>query len=284
LSEVLRKCTELQPSIICLQEVVPSWIEKCCDFAAKNDYDISDQSGDTVNPYGVLMMCKKELRVEFALHELPTHMCRKLLTASFQAPYSGGSVCVSTVHLESLASQTMREKQLSVCASVLQKFEVAFLCGDFNFCSRRNYSGTGELENLCLSRLMPEYQDTWLCVRPDEPGFTFDTDVNGMLNKDRSEQMRYDRIMFKSSSASIVGPVRASLIGNQCIVAKPPDSEGQKDSAIVDSVFSSPVRAQTNGLMAMKRGHLKPVPVFPSDHFGLIAEFECAAIYDDSTS
>ena len=69
--------------VVCLQEVIPYFV----GLIAKRpnivkNYTISDLTGRTVNPYGVLSLARNDLNPTFQWHELPTRMCRQLLVTS----------------------------------------------------------------------------------------------------------------------------------------------------------------------------------------------------------
>lgn len=335
--EILALMAHESPSVICFQEVLPSFISQLKAFAFEYDYDISAKSEECVAPYGVLTLCKKELEAKFSVHQFPSHMSRKLLTAEVTIDQcSGTTVCIGNVHLESLDSQPLREAQLAICEQVLSCYSNAILCGDFNFCSYRNFSGKGPLENMNLKKMMPAYIDIWPELRDSsDMGYTFDTDLNPMIG-DKHERMRYDRICYRHNSAitssstcgagSIFNRIFAGgrrdegnkralaikgksvqIIGDAPLrngVARPGPSSIDLDSdpntepaaaaaaaaaapvadqlymspssktAVISSSSSSTYVEPIGILLAIPRRMLRPVPIFPSDHFGLLAEFE----------
>eukprot|EP01129_Flabellula_baltica_P007272 TRINITY_DN2810_c0_g1_i2.p1 TRINITY_DN2810_c0_g1~~TRINITY_DN2810_c0_g1_i2.p1 ORF type:complete len:113 (-),score=16.83 TRINITY_DN2810_c0_g1_i2:34-372(-) len=75
---------------------------------------------------------------------------------------------------------------------------------------------TTPLENDVLQRVIPEYIDIWPHLHPDEPGFTFDSLNNRMLQQ--YEEMRYDRMMLKSNRWE---PTLIELIGTEPILEDP---------------------------------------------------------------
>ena len=83
--------------------------------------DAGGNDGRSVAPYGVMILCRKELSPTFTVHELPTMMARTLLVATIHDPSRGGTMDVATVHLESLDSQKVRAAQLEVAHGVLSK-------------------------------------------------------------------------------------------------------------------------------------------------------------------
>jgi endonuclease/exonuclease/phosphatase family metal-dependent hydrolase len=102
---------------------------------------------------------------------------------------------------------------------------------------------TGDF-NFCSSSLAenanldPGFVDLWPALRGGAPGYTEDTGVNTMLaNKDGGDKtVRYDRILLRSAGG-VWKPRSIELLGTSPIAPASPD-------------------------------------VFPSDHFGLVAEIE----------
>ena len=151
---IVNACETLNPDVICLQEVTPEFCHHLLRILPTSPwlrtYDSSDSNfiGKSVEPYGVMILCKKELNPSFTFHPLVTTMCRQLLVADIPNIFSVGEINsgvthptlkIGTVHLESLYYHSVREQQLEVCAAVLAAHP-SILCGDFNFCSYRQVS------------------------------------------------------------------------------------------------------------------------------------------------
>ncbi|CAM9283312.1 unnamed protein product, partial [Ectocarpus fasciculatus] len=183
MSMIMQTIADKRPDLICLQEVLPKFVPVLLQQSWAAEYDMSDDgSGSSVAPYGVLIMTKKILKARYSFYKLPTNMARRLLTA--EIIYNGAIVLVATIHLESLNSQKLREKQLRICEEIFRKYATVIFCGDFNFCSYRNF------------KILPSYQDVWPTLHPEEKGFTFDSTTNPSIHQ--FEQMRYDRVMCQS--------------------------------------------------------------------------------------
>jgi endonuclease/exonuclease/phosphatase family metal-dependent hydrolase len=86
------------------------------------------------------------------------------------------------------------------------------------------------------ARITGRYRDLWTELRGDEPGYTEDTDLNRMrlIHKQREKRARVDRILLRSTRPGW-DPVSIRRIGTRPVSPDEPD-------------------------------------VFPSDHFGLVAE------------
>jgi endonuclease/exonuclease/phosphatase family metal-dependent hydrolase len=235
------------PDFICLQEVVPSFLKIMCDIDwVKDEYVLTDAStaGNTVIPYGVLIMVHKRVytqyaqdptKVELTLHKLPTHMSRSALLCSYTSK-NNEKIAVATVHLESLSSRQLRKEQMEIIHRILASSNVALFMGDFNFDSERNWADedNSEIEDIYMRELFKEYQDTWreLKYKENDMGKTFDTTRNAMIGNQRPEIMRYDRILFKGGNSWQASEIE--LLGVEVIE----DEHG--------------------------------TPIVPSDHFGLM--------------
>ena len=271
--------------VVCLQEVTPRFARLLCGDPALRaaGYVASDAdgAGATVQPYGVLILCKRGLAPSFSFHDLPTSMARRLLVATLHT--ARGPFVVATVHLESLDNQPRRAAQLAMARQVLSRATAAIgggggsggcpsvLCGDFNFCSYRNYNpepavSIGRLlesdsiprralENDVLPRLLPQHVDVWPLLRcakgGEDRGYTFDSEVNENLvvNKQR-EQMRYDRIMFSPGGAHDSGDSGSDAKGGGPAAAWVPLSIELVGNTPIDTSAKSPPTTITTVLGA----------------------------------
>ncbi|MEC4895392.1 MAG: endonuclease/exonuclease/phosphatase family protein [Oscillatoria sp. PMC 1051.18] len=188
LLKIVKNCAA---DVIGLQEVTPSFLQLVLQKKwIRENYYISDSTGKTVTPYGIILLSKFPIR-QLALYELPSSMYRKLLVASLSINEERFQIGV--VHLESkkyFASR--RERQLAKIFPVMENADYAVLMGDFNFCS------SWTEENAKIDR---SYQDLWSALRSDEAGYTEDTDINIMRleQKGKAKQVRFDRILLRSS-------------------------------------------------------------------------------------
>lgn len=288
-NEILNLCSTIGPDVVCLQEVTPFFIRMLKEHELCRLYDVSDHdlTGSTVGSYGVLSLCRRDLKGTFQFHELHTEMDRKLLTTSFSTPH--GTVGVGNVHLESLNTRITRRIQLQQCRPILDRFRVSLLCGDFNFDSDRNYTLDDKpLENNALAEVYPNYKDVWLELHTPGSGKTFDTDVNLMLGQ-RNEHMRYDRIILRNQpipiptmASKLLGtpaqseepalptyvPTEIRLLGTRT-VGENIDAWYKNATSATDSVADVPPAVESAFATPVKKSR----PVFPSDHFGLHAVF-----------
>eukprot|EP01036_Dinobryon_divergens_P036955 gene36955-48221_t len=213
-----------KPHIVCLQEVTPRFINQLRigypDILSEYCFSDSNLDSATVIPYGVATLCRRELSPSFSFENFPSKMWRKLLVTEFtidEVPFR-----IGTVHLESLNNQPMREEQLKVCSKFFEDKSgnyVSIICGDFNFCSYRNFdmpaSRTPRLDNVCLAEILPDFVDLWPALHDVtvDMGITFDTTRNTMLSGlgHPLERMRYDRVIFRPSISNSIESVASRV-------------------------------------------------------------------------
>ena len=130
-----------------------------------------------------------------------------------------------------------------VSARTLADHPRALLCGDFNFDSQRNFSGTGPLENNCLEAVLPDFVDVWPLLRPADRGFTFDSERNPVIHK--PERMRYDRVCVRKATPLDPDPnhpIPSDCSGSDHESALSPSSEpGPRRSSTATNSDSDPV-------------------------------------------
>jgi tyrosyl-DNA phosphodiesterase 2 len=210
---LLQLLNEADADIIALQEVTPELLDQIMAAAwVRASYTVSDITGGSVDPYGVLMLSRIPL-VCWRLDVLPTVMGRMLLSGELQA--HGTRFRIATIHLEStIDAASIRTRQLARIFPLLAEAPHALLMGDFNFCS------SWPQEN---SQIDPGYRDLWNAIHPGQPGYTIDTSRNTMRLEQhhKQKQVCFDRIILRSqapgwSAASI------EVIGTTPIMAGPP--------------------------------------------------------------
>lgn len=299
--EFLRILRRLQPDFVAVQESTKPF------YAVLMDSNLDDaewvRARYRISPpryghssYGCLLLCAVPVAMFSAV--LPTRMDRELLLAV--AKVNDLPFVFSTVHLESLASRTMRASQLAEISTILACLNAptSVLCGDFNFDSSANFESRHralrlgeELENCILGRLLPFHKDVWVTLRPEEKGFTFDTINNQMVGAMKGanyqERMRYDRVMFNStslafgreeiefSSSSDSAPFPS--LPSASLLSPPPlssSSELKSDSLVGTSWQADSI--QLVGTEPFFFGDGKPVYV--SDHFGILTQFVCRRV------
>lgn len=216
----------------------------------RDRYLLSDVDGRTFvdgpQSYGVVMLIEKSLDLQrLQAISFPTQQGRQLLLAQIQL--RNEIVLVGTVHLESAQkNKDFRSRQLETCQTIFNRLAMnrpnvtCLLMGDFNF-------GARGFENTQQMNILHGWTDLWPTLKgPNNPGNT-------------RRRARLDRIMFYSS---YVNPTRIRIIGNRPI--------GQN---LEKGNFSS------NAWHSFRSDHQKKMTdIFPSDHFGLMADFDLTLI------
>jgi endonuclease/exonuclease/phosphatase family metal-dependent hydrolase len=258
---------EKRPDVACFQEVLPEFV-KMISFQTElmRIYQVSPFESSS---YDLLTIVKKEYHPEFQSIPFPSRMGRRLLKTILNV--KNYQIVVGNVHLESLAFHPTRVDQLGICAEQLRKYSTAFLVGDFNFCSERNFVETpGQpLENDALTSIFPDYDDLWKSEKVTRvidgvgnkktsidiaTGFTFNSAANHMIGKE--EMMRYDRVLAKLGNSSNLLLHSHDLSG--------------KDFLPVDITLLGTAPIDPH-LVVQIRGW--PVTgLWASDHFGLLAK------------
>lgn len=225
LLEIIRSC---DADIIGLQEVRPELLEMILEQDwVRKDYLVSDFQGKTLGLNGVLLLSRLPIR-SLVLYNLPSTLNRKFLIAELLLNSSMTKIAVC--HLDSRKKNAyMRAEQLKGIFPLLEDAPHAILMGDFNL----DPGNTDEITNMDS-----RYEDMWSLLKPENPGFTIDTDINTMRLEQKGEpkKVRFDRILVRSGSPGW-RPEAIRLLG------------------------TDPIR------------ETYPV-VFPSDHFGLMARLK----------
>jgi hypothetical protein len=119
-----------------------------------------------------------------------------------------------------------------------------------------------------IAKILPEYEDMWpMLAPPEHRGYTFDSDLNPMIRQ--REQMRYDRILYRSKHLS---PIQISMVGTLSALASGvmPLAEPRKEDP-----QRTPPRFKdydNNSEQLYSADILRRI--YPSDHFGLLSLFK----------
>jgi len=205
LLNIIRDC---HADAIALQEVTPETLKIIlAQEWIRDSYYVSDATGKTISPYGVLLLSRLPIRQLF-LHQLISFMSRQALVADISI--NNQIIRLAIIHLESRKpSAPIRAQQLAAIFPMLQDSDRTILMGDFNFCS------SWQAEN---AQIDSSYQDLWTLLKPDEPGYTEDTDINLMRleQKGKKRHVRFDRILFRCNYLDWY-PYAVELLGTEPI-------------------------------------------------------------------
>jgi tyrosyl-DNA phosphodiesterase 2 len=203
---LLAHLAQRRPDVIALQEVTITLLERLLDEPwVRHAYAVSDL--ELWQRYDVILLARAPIR-RLSQLELPTQMGRRLLVAELAC-----NLTVATVHLESMKESTdARADQLRRIQPYLAQLGPdALLVGDMNF------DPEARVENAALGR---DLVDLWPALRPDDPGYTADSEANAMryMLKPKLSQKRIDRAFLRGSGWRAT---RIELLGTS-----PIDDEG----------------------------------------------------------
>jgi endonuclease/exonuclease/phosphatase family metal-dependent hydrolase len=176
----------LRPDVVCLQEVVPEHlagpeIERLRELGWW-------VSNEVIFEYDVVTLARLPVSSSERM-SLPSVMGRELLITRLQTE---PPLTIATVHLESTAKETQtRVEQLELITARLAADPDVVLVGDMNFPA---------LPERPENRALTGWTDAWALLRPTEPGYTIDSEINRMrwLQKPRDDERRLDRVFVRS--------------------------------------------------------------------------------------
>lgn len=185
---LLRELDARRPDVICLQEVTQPLLDALLDEPwVRHGYQLTDVVLD--QRYDVVVLSRLPVAAVRAL-ALPTQMGRRLRVVELAC-----GLTVATVHLESKReSIAPRAAQLRVIQPYLAALAAdAVLVGDMNF------KPDDEVETGALD---PSFVDAWPALRPDDPGYTADSELNLMRLATKPtppSRKRIDRVFVRAT-------------------------------------------------------------------------------------
>ena len=145
--------------------------------------------------------------------------------------------------------------------------KVIYLCGDFNIDFNGNLSDWPELNEIKNLNFI----DTWNILKPNEKGYTEDTQINEMRwnTKQIEKQVRYDAILYTPNK--LTQPLDIKIFGNTKIGQLP-------FKQFVDATKHLKLNVKkgfrVNGTMIFNEDQITNLNWYPSDHFGVTAQFQ----------
>jgi endonuclease/exonuclease/phosphatase family metal-dependent hydrolase len=249
--------SETDADVIAMQETEPAWQE----FLSKQPWVRSNYrfscgpSGEAINPWGVLLLIHKRVRVmSVANANVPGYTGHVNIMPTITVEIAQGvPLTVSACHLlapYNTANLSNRVTQLEALIKRVSAKVVgleSLVLGDFN-----DYP-----DNFFTMPSSEGYKDAWLALHPDEglkgrdeAGYTIHGGKNSYAELLIETQFfgRADRVLLRSTHLQ---PVEARLIG----------------TASVTSLLES-------GAIRLQPSDKCPPYLFPSDHFGVFIEMQ----------
>lgn len=243
----------LDADIVALQEV-SSWMVDALTNPASElaRYRHTEKDGAPFLPGGQLILSRHPI-VDTKAAVLVGNQRRTVLLATIDV--KGLPVTVATTHMESfLEDGAIRAQQLDAVFGMLTSADHAIFLGDLNF-------GDGEQPE--TAHLDPGYVDVWRAKHSDDPGFTWNNDQNPMARIGAFEgepNRRLDRILIRSSRLS---PAAIRIVGNE--------PAGDRLLTVRDRMMIQPITRVPSD------PDEPTFAIFPSDHYGLMADLAIAA-------
>jgi len=268
-SETVKLILELNLDIICLQEATTDFINELNSDKRYHIYSkqesLNVDEKEIVESSGYLAILSKfEIKEKILLYKGGYYDDGILKVILNTQDFLGFDLCIYNVHLSGgtydkpvdviLTKRIRRMLELDILNQDLRNSEDKCQCiimGDFNsdansiesFPNNPYKFDEKELHVFPEVRFYPSRQvenikDMWSNLRPNDPGFTEDTEKNSFrkyLKKNQKRQARYDQVYYKKCIE--IQPKTISLVGTESI--------GKQDDVIL----------------------------FPSDHFGVFCEF-----------
>jgi tyrosyl-DNA phosphodiesterase 2 len=198
----------LAPDVICLQEVLPRHL---AGPELERRRDLGDWISDTaIREYDIVMLSRVPVASNDRVPLRTTTMGRDLLITRLAGACP---LTIASVHLESTSTMTRaRVDQLEQITATLADEGDAILVGDMNFDAQADAP-----EN----RPLAGWTDAWAHLRPDEPGYTVDTQINHMRHmskQGRHHQKRIDRVFIRAKRWHVEA---IELLGTQSLPGDP---------------------------------------------------------------
>ena len=195
---------DVDADVIALQEVSSWFVEMVHQEPWLKRYRTPTRNGRLQYPRGLTILSKYPIR-SWTFQALPSRQHRGVLIAELDV--NGRTITVATAHMDSpLALGKVRARQLDVIFGLLKEAEDVVFLGDFNF---------GDKEQPETEHLSDSYVDLWSTLKPEEPGYTWNIEENGMAKRGAfpgETSRRIDRILVRSK---VYEPKSVRNVGNQ---------------------------------------------------------------------
>lgn len=277
---IIQLLKDLNSDVYCLQEVSKKVLEHLMqDPWISSNYYFSEQSMARVNNADVICLtmtkyCPYTTHIFtlrgglFASDVIFSVFDDRIIINTNLHPGSKHSPGVS----DSSIYACCRIEQIHIIKELIKKIntdnKIVYMCGDFNIDFNGNTHDWPELTHIKTLDLV----DTWpQLFESDIKGYTENTVVNEMRwnTKKIDKQVRYDCILYTSTNN--VKPITIQIFGNKKIYDLPFDLFLK---GIAHLKLDTKKGFKVDGKTVYDNSCIKTVNWFPSDHFGVVAEFE----------
>jgi len=205
---LLAHIREANADLLALVEVTPNLLEPIlADGFIRANYWVSElPEGPTIAPYGQVILARAPMQV----HVYPVRGHKRFLAA--EVCLGGLSLLAVAVHLTSnraeQAQATRAEEFATLCTWLegLPAQAATLVAGDFNVDANeldQTFADTG-------------FVDLWPAVYPDDPGFTFDPNLNTLaaFSSRTQRPRRLDRWLIRDPAGHLT-PIDVARVGTQ---------------------------------------------------------------------
>jgi tyrosyl-DNA phosphodiesterase 2 len=200
---------ELNPDVVGLLQTTPQILQilEKAPFI-RQTYYLSDVDGSTLKPYGVVLLAKFPFGM-INHRPLVSKSGREMLIAYLKVNKTDLWINAACLESHKSAPESRLEQARSLNGKITAQ-ENSFL-----LLSANNW---GEEERKLISSQFTKHTDSWHALHPEENGYTIDTSVNTMINReiqlkggiplrrrDRSDFVYYSGKGWKLNSIKVVG-------------------------------------------------------------------------------
>ncbi|CAE7214682.1 Ipo9 [Symbiodinium pilosum] len=181
------------PDLIALQEMTAEHWQECLKSEAFRRYSWSPAPP---HRYFTMLGSRLPVKTEPARHPFKASRMQRDLVTMIVEPSGLPPLAFATSHLESLDEHEARRVQINESLTQLAIHADAVFCGDTNI----NEAVDGNV------KLPRNWEDAWLVLKPDDPGYTFDVERNSMMSahdgwaRANKARLRFDRFWMKMSN------------------------------------------------------------------------------------
>jgi endonuclease/exonuclease/phosphatase family metal-dependent hydrolase len=259
-NDTIKKLGEMGADIITLNEVTESFLKKLEESEwVRKDYYLSESTKtkgglSTIHPFGNLILTKLPPQRTYCISV--QNLKRPVVAATFTV--NSKMFSVSSIHLSAHDKNAdKRKSQLKMVKNFLDRIIGSgiphLLQGDFNLHSEEE---SEQLEGLNLT-------DAWSTLHnlEEEPGYTFDSDLNSLVKEIlplESRRMRLDRVLYSTPTGNNFKVTETKLVFNEHIYPKTEHIKGWFET------IATPLWYVAGYTTAKKESYL-----FNSDHFGI---------------
>lgn len=194
-NSLITKINELNPDVICLQEVrQPIYVTLKKNLISNYKYYYPKKVSSR---YGCVIFSKHKIKKCWKYPYINSKMSRSLTAINITLPNTNKEIIIATSHFESIFDKVNEEKinQYTYAKSLMNSFYKEY--GNALLCADTNVIDTEEDK---LNNIFHDFIDPWTHHGSEDNKYTFNSSLNPYLLKDTKKYMsRLDRFLYKSN-------------------------------------------------------------------------------------